>query len=527
MLRYNPPVGYINDPARQPTAAGVLDRRTAVFASGAPRRLATRLEDSIGLWSWYSFGYWTSTQLYPITQEIWWLNQYLPRCLCCALLSALLCAGFVAGPGARPRPRSPKTRGVSVAVLDWTATAASVAALAILLTTPYSSDTVAAFVVAVSLTGLQNAWNMVRWGSVYAASSARENLVRVLVAIVVIACLKMLTLFIPPVAVGVLFGAMLAWTQVAAMKTAGRVPYAAPTAQTGQAPALEAAPRRPERLDMRTLLTLWQTPLSVAVFFAVWSLLNMLLVTNIGHITDGGSGIAWAAVVTQCVDIGFAALLLAWIRRTPAGTIDWSFFWQMAFFVLAMGLLSMSLFGATRVAQVFVSASAVLVFMFTEYLLIQIGRRTPFSAGTAVGAGFAVISLIDWAVRGAIVLKEFDIEDVRLVPVLLFVILLTIVFFLPARSPGMQLLTTELSERERAGTGGIEQRCGKVAASYGLASREAEVLVFLARGRSIPYIAETLYITENTAKTYRQRIYAKLGTHSKQELLDLVEATEP
>ena len=165
--------------------------------------------------------------------------------------------------------------------------------------------------------------------------------------------------------------------------------------------------------------------------------------------------------------------------------------------------------------------------MFTEYLLIQIGRRTPFSAGTAVGAGFAVISLIDWAVRGAIVLKEFDIEDVRLVPVLLFVILLTIVFFLPARSPGMQLLTTELSERERAGTGGIEQRCGKVAASYGLASREAEVLVFLARGRSIPYIAETLYITENTAKTYRQRIYAKLGTHSKQELLDLVEATEP
>lgn len=63
----------------------------------------------------------------------------------------------------------------------------------------------------------------------------------------------------------------------------------------------------------------------------------------------------------------------------------------------------------------------------------------------------------------------------------------------------------------------------RLAVSCGLTKREAEVLSYLAKGRSLPYIADALYVTTGTIKTHTQHIYRKLGINSKQELLDLVE----
>lgn len=57
----------------------------------------------------------------------------------------------------------------------------------------------------------------------------------------------------------------------------------------------------------------------------------------------------------------------------------------------------------------------------------------------------------------------------------------------------------------------------------GLTPRESQVLVQLARGRSAPALAADLGITDNTAWAHIKRIYAKLGVHGKQELIELVE----
>ena len=56
----------------------------------------------------------------------------------------------------------------------------------------------------------------------------------------------------------------------------------------------------------------------------------------------------------------------------------------------------------------------------------------------------------------------------------------------------------------------------------GLSPREADVFALMARGRSLPYIAETLVLSENTIRSHTRRIYNKLGVHSKQEMLDLL-----
>ena len=70
----------------------------------------------------------------------------------------------------------------------------------------------------------------------------------------------------------------------------------------------------------------------------------------------------------------------------------------------------------------------------------------------------------------------------------------------------------------------LDLACDAVASKYGLTARERDVLALLARGRTQPYIREALLLSKNTVSSHVQHIYAKLGVHSKQELIDLVEA---
>lgn len=68
----------------------------------------------------------------------------------------------------------------------------------------------------------------------------------------------------------------------------------------------------------------------------------------------------------------------------------------------------------------------------------------------------------------------------------------------------------------------LSKQCQKLAGVYGLSAREAEVMELAARGNSAPAIAARLFISENTVRTHIKRIYAKLGIHKKQELLELL-----
>lgn len=69
----------------------------------------------------------------------------------------------------------------------------------------------------------------------------------------------------------------------------------------------------------------------------------------------------------------------------------------------------------------------------------------------------------------------------------------------------------------------LEQKCAAVAAMGNLTKREAEVLLLLARGRSIPYICDELHIAQGTVKHHVSNIYRKLGVYDRQGLLDAIE----
>ncbi len=71
----------------------------------------------------------------------------------------------------------------------------------------------------------------------------------------------------------------------------------------------------------------------------------------------------------------------------------------------------------------------------------------------------------------------------------------------------------------------LAKQCANTAARFRLTAREAEVLELLARGNTVPAIAESLVISTGTVQTHCKRLYAKMGIHKKQELIDIVRSS--
>lgn len=68
-----------------------------------------------------------------------------------------------------------------------------------------------------------------------------------------------------------------------------------------------------------------------------------------------------------------------------------------------------------------------------------------------------------------------------------------------------------------------ERNCNAIAAISMLTPREKDVLLLLSKGNNAKSISDKLCISQGTAKTHVKHIYGKLGVHSQQELIDMVE----
>ena len=69
----------------------------------------------------------------------------------------------------------------------------------------------------------------------------------------------------------------------------------------------------------------------------------------------------------------------------------------------------------------------------------------------------------------------------------------------------------------------FEHICKEIGNEYDLTQRESEIFLLMAKGRNNRFIQEELCLSHNTVKTHIMHIYAKLGVHSHQELIDLAE----
>jgi DNA-binding CsgD family transcriptional regulator len=78
-----------------------------------------------------------------------------------------------------------------------------------------------------------------------------------------------------------------------------------------------------------------------------------------------------------------------------------------------------------------------------------------------------------------------------------------------------KLATTLSSQTEKSSSALLAHR-------HGLTARELDVMLLLSRGHSLSHIADSLYLSENTVKKHRSSLYAKIGIHKRQELINLL-----
>lgn len=66
-----------------------------------------------------------------------------------------------------------------------------------------------------------------------------------------------------------------------------------------------------------------------------------------------------------------------------------------------------------------------------------------------------------------------------------------------------------------------------VTRAYGLSKRESQIVSLLCEGNAFARIGELMGLSTSTVQTHAKSIYRKLDVHSKQELIDLVHASQP
>ena len=81
----------------------------------------------------------------------------------------------------------------------------------------------------------------------------------------------------------------------------------------------------------------------------------------------------------------------------------------------------------------------------------------------------------------------------------------------PSQASSMDLSTITLEE--------MAYVCG----GLGLSEREREISLLVLQGNSNAFICDTACITESTLRTHLRNIYAKTDTHSREELISLLE----
>lgn len=215
-----------------------------------------------------------------------------------------------------------------------------------------------------------------------------------------------------------------------------------------------------------------------------------------------------------------------------------------------VGLVGILVFGTQGVAVggAFVQGSA----MFFQVLVILVTTQSTqrfgispllsFSVGKGTIAGVVFVS----NVLGKI-LDSFFAVDQFFLGLICGCGLLVLFFMLAAQSTAKSFIEDERFKGEPSDIDLLQQKApsatqlafaeleaeelwmqkiGDIASAYHLTRREEEILGYLAKGRSLPYIADTLFVTTGTVKTHTTSIYRKLDINSRQELLDLVEGFE-
>ena len=236
---------------------------------------------------------------------------------------------------------------------------------------------------------------------------------------------------------------------------------------------------------------------------------------------------------TQMTQVGslimFAAICgFAMLRRPNISTAGLA---VVLLPILTIGYLSLLLFGRSNasICYVVLGAGYWCLYSLAWLFALDLAKRTGLSlfVFTCTEGGVSLIALVTLIISSATGAGLDALIPAScafiLTAVLTFMLLLSNQGIMRSTSPERLETSspTEQPSSNPAATRTDPIKC--LCQSHGLSPRESEVFELLARGRSIPYIQNFLGIASGTAQAHTRHIYEKLGVHSRQELLDLID----
>ena len=270
------------------------------------------------------------------------------------------------------------------------------------------------------------------------------------------------------------------------------------------------------------------------------------LLQGTGPEAQGNSAATWAALALR---IAVPLALFCWVgwHGGKAGLVNVS---QFVLIAIAVVFVALALAGPAAGVWLSILASVarnfvlVLLTVVLLYIVHACGSDPHFAYG--IGRGIHALGTLV-GVLAHFLLDAGGLPFALSLNVVLFLVAITFLMLGASSAQAVRLLEEDAARRAGEGHGpgvsatdpaatpaptpdqlvtatmdALDARCDELAAEHGLTERETDIVKLLAKGRSRGFIATDLVISENTVRFHCRNAYAKLGIHTKQELLSLI-----
>lgn len=435
-------------------------------------------------------------------------------------------AGATVGSAAR---RSPSRQDTVLQALDVAACLGMAASSALVVSPALFGWDAGCALVGSIVAGLGIGWSYVRWAICLSHCELRDLIRFIFVGCIVWTVGRTIAFMLPlaastafaaaiPLVSGVMLAAMTHTGPGGALEAAGTATTGGAVAPGGATAGSAAAPTAGSALSH---------PHDGS--FSTWKLWVVIIVLTLNNQLILGGTMPYAGdlsgvyPIKASFTVAISCLVLVWTLRTNLA-FDFVLLWRGLYMLAAAALLIISLGFEGPVLWVASSVAADMLVPILWLTICTVAHHTPIPSYFVVGVGLGAYGVASFA--GQLIGRTVPalLGLAPLCTVLLFVLFVVLALCLDSRNPDLLQLFDDLRGRQLSPTDleAVNARCAEVGSDHRLTPREVEVMQMLCAGRSRSYIAETLFISENTVKTHSDRLYKKLGVHSREELQGLV-----
>lgn len=234
---------------------------------------------------------------------------------------------------------------------------------------------------------------------------------------------------------------------------------------------------------------------------------------------------AWKSLIgPSLLAIVVALFVLRKANSSPLRLLNQAVYPIAVALLLALPVISSDSDVAAGIIDVLTQASFAVLALAIWCSMASAVRSVPFAATFVFPACLALLALAFVAGLCGIAVIGTDGRTICLIMLTVYLALIAISFAQGSRQREGRRTEPHGADDSRTY---IHRRCDTLAAERGLSPREREVLYYLGRGYNHGYVAEKLYISENTVRTHVRHIYAKLAINSREELLAMIDDETP